>query len=100
MGRALPWNHGSVSRFLRGERVTDDLVAAFVKRFDMPKPVYYPRDIIEAGLFKEAESKRERRVAEYRKAADHVQRQTRSVVSTGEQPRKRRGVRSGVASSG
>ncbi len=56
--RALPWNHGSISRFLSGERVTDDLVQAFVERFDMPRPVYYPRDIIEAIAFKEATERR------------------------------------------
>ena len=50
VARPEPWNHGSVSRFLSGERVTDGLVAAFVELFDMPRPVYYPRDLAEAAL--------------------------------------------------
>lgn len=50
VGREEPWNHGSVSRFLSGERVTDGMVAAFVALFNMPPPVYYPADFKEAAL--------------------------------------------------
>lgn len=37
--RAEPWNHGSVSRFLSGKLVTDEMVDAFVAVFDLPRPV-------------------------------------------------------------
>lgn len=63
-GRPERWNHGSVSRFLSGKMVTDEMVDAFVALFDLPRPVYYPRDAAEAILFRAAEDARSRRLAD------------------------------------
>lgn len=95
--RDPPWNHGSISRFIRGERVTDDLVEAFVAHFDLPRPVYYPRDYAEAVIYKtaseisdaaarkSADEKRERRLRDLDEVAEQMAApapsQTRTVVS-------------------
>lgn len=52
--RDQPFNHGTISKFLRGKTLTDELVAAFVTLFDMPQPAYYPRDLAEAIVLKAA----------------------------------------------
>jgi hypothetical protein len=54
VGRDKEWNHGTVSRFLDGQGITDGLVRAFATFFDIPLPVYYPRDLVEAIAFKRA----------------------------------------------
>lgn len=54
VGRDKEWNHGTISRFLDGQGITDGLVRAFASFFDIPLPVYYPRDLVEAIAFKRA----------------------------------------------
>jgi hypothetical protein len=52
--RKPPWLHSSVSRFLSGQHVTEELVKAFATFLDMPMPVYTPRDLAEALAFQQA----------------------------------------------
>lgn len=54
VGRVEPWTHGTVSRFMRRERITDGLVRAISVYFDIPMPVYHPRNLREATAFKAA----------------------------------------------
>lgn len=50
VGRPDPWGHSVMSKFLDGSQVTSQIVAAFVEKFDLLQPVYYPRDLAEARL--------------------------------------------------
>lgn len=86
VGRDEPWTHGTLSRFLSGRNVTDQIADAMVALFDLPKPVYYPRDLSEALLFRAAESKRDQRLADADRAlgqleSESTRRQTGRVVS-------------------
>jgi hypothetical protein len=55
IGREKAWDHGRLSRVLADEKgITDEMVEAFVTYFDLPRPVYYPRDQREAMLIKAA----------------------------------------------
>jgi hypothetical protein len=69
VGRSEPWTHGTVSRFLAGKGVTDQLAEAMIVFFDLPRPVYYPRDLPEALLFRAAEAKRDKRLSDADAAA-------------------------------
>lgn len=84
VGRIEPWTHGTVSRFLAGKGVTDQLAEAMILFFDLPRPVYYPRDLPEALLFRAAEAKRDRRLADADAVAARMEqegRQTKPVSS-------------------
>jgi hypothetical protein len=65
VGRSEPWTHGTVSRFLAGKGVTDQLAEAMIVFFDLPRPVYYPRDLPEALLFRAAEAMAATRAATF-----------------------------------
>lgn len=85
VGRSEPWTHGTISRFLAGKVVTDQLAEAMIAYFDLPRPVYYPRDLPEALLFRAAEAKRDQRLADADAAAAKLEadarRQTPQVGS-------------------
>jgi hypothetical protein len=85
VGRSEPWTHGTISRFLAGKGVTDQLAEAMILFFDLPRPVYYPRDLPEALLFRAAEAKRDKRLADADAVAERMERekrQTEAVPST------------------
>lgn len=48
VGRATPWDHGQVSRFLRGINTTQELAEAFSILLGVPRPFYIPRSLDEA----------------------------------------------------
>lgn len=73
--RAEPWNHGTVSKFLAGKLVTDEMVEAFVTLYSLPRPVYYPRDAAEALMFRAAEESRSKRLADADDAISAVERE-------------------------
>lgn len=84
--RDQDFNHGTISRFLAGEGVTDELVEAFAKLFDLPQPVYYPRDLNEAMMFRAATVARRDRLDDMDAAAEKLagetgKRQTQDVDS-------------------
>jgi hypothetical protein len=52
--REQPWTHGTISKFLGGTYVTEELVAALAVLFDLPLPVYHPASLAEAVALKAA----------------------------------------------
>jgi hypothetical protein len=52
--REQAWTHGTISKFLAGTYVTEELVGAFVAFFDLPLPVYHPATLTEAVALKAA----------------------------------------------
>jgi hypothetical protein len=47
-GRAEPWSHATMSRFLSNDQPTNELADAIERYFDLPSYVFYPRDAREA----------------------------------------------------
>ena len=67
-----------------GDYDQDQLAEAMILFFDLPRPVYYPRDLPEALLFRAAEAKRDRRLADADAVAARMEqegRQTKPVSS-------------------
>lgn len=101
VGRTDPWTHGTISRFLAGKGVTDQLAEAMIQFFDLPRPVYYPRDLAEALLFRAAEAKRDKRLADADAVADRMEREKRQTeaIPSSHAASKGRALDRGVSSS-
>lgn len=48
IGRAEPFAHTTVGRFLKGAVLGDDMALAFEREFAMPPPIFIPEDAQEA----------------------------------------------------
>jgi hypothetical protein len=48
VGREQPWDHSSVSRFLRNQNTTVPMAIAFAELLGLPRPFFIPRSLDEA----------------------------------------------------
>jgi hypothetical protein len=67
--REEPWSHASVSRFLAGLHVTDDMAEAFVQLLKVPPAIFVARSESEAREILELQKRLRGRSAERRGAA-------------------------------